>query len=553
MNNVTVLCFSPQFNNFVSFPYVYALFKHYYEVNGKETYNWIDPKYLKQNIDPKIIAEWLASLDLKYLFASLYIWNYNYTHSVLREYRKLCPDTIIVAGGPNVFIRDPIYFLEHPWVNVCCDPNVYGEVFITDLLDGNDWEEVTGAVWKTGRSFKPFVIRDFEWAPSPYENNLDYAISLVYEYTNVSMQLETSRGCPFKCSFCEWGGGIGTKMNKRKLEDIKKDIDAMVVAGVYAFQICDSNFGFWEEDVEVMRYIADYKKTLNIPKTIEIYGWSKNNHKYHYDILKHMTGAGFTQHYAISLQSIKEETLKNINRFDVPIQQRIEFARKVQKEIGTPIQFEILLGLPGDTIDEYYDAIDLRHEFKDFINFVWWMLPNTEGHTPEYRKKHGILTAWTQTVEAEFEDWESSVWEETQENWEYVIGTSTLTPQEWLEGYILDRFYVAAKQKDKVWDKLEAVRAELNLSPSMFWRRLMKAIPVVEQGDWHEMWEEAWPQFNSYIIPGGLSENFYVVTVRGKRYKFPAFAFEFYRRAIDEAMEFVKNYQEIGSLSNQQT
>lgn len=540
MKNVTVLNFSPQFNNYISFPYVYALFKHYYEINGTASCNWIDPKYLKQDVHPQEVAQWLSSLKLDYLFASLYVWNYSYTHLVLREYRKLNKDTVIVVGGPHVF-PGLEYFLDHPWIDLCCDTTVYGEVFITDLLNGNEWKDVAGAVWKKGRSLKPFVIRDFNWAPSPYTNSLNLALDLSQEHKLVSMQLETSRGCPYKCSFCEWGGGIGTKMNKRSLEDVKKDIDAMVAGGVDTLQICDSNFGFWEEDLEVMKYIAQYKKTIGIPRAVEIYGWSKNNHKYHYSILKEMKDAGFTQHYAVSLQSIKEETLTNVRRSDVPTEQRVDFARKVSNELGTTIQFELMLGLPGDTLAEYYRAIDIRHEFKDFINFVWWVLPNTEAHTLEYRKKYGLITAWSETVEAEFEAKKPQVWEETKDRWEYVIGSYTLKPEEWLEAFLLDRFYVTAKHDEGAWNALETARKKLNIAPSVFWKRVVQSIPHVKQGGWDLMWKEAWPQFQQLIVPGSVNRNLYVVNIQGKDWKFPELPMEFYERGLEEIIDFVSN------------
>jgi tRNA A37 methylthiotransferase MiaB len=540
IHDVTVLNFSPQINNYVSYPYVYALFKNYYELNGNKKYNWVNPKFLKQDVAPIEVAKWLSTLNLKFLFASLYVWNYSYTHLVLKEYRKLKQDTVIVVGGPHVFIEEA-YFNQHPWIDLCCETTVYGEVFITDLLDGNEWKDVTGAVWRTGKSTKPFIIRDFIWATSPYANSLTYSLELSYLHEFISMQLETSRGCPFKCSFCEWGGGIGTKMNKRPLAEVKLDIDAMVAGGVDTLQICDSNFGFWEEDLEIIKYIAEYKKTVGYPRALEIYGWSKNNHKHHYNILKEIHSAGFSQHYAVSLQSIREETLINVRRSDVPAAQRVEFARQVSNEIGTPIQFELILGLPGDTLDDYYSAIDLRHEFKDFINFVWWLLPNTEAHTLEYRKKHGLITAWSETVEAEFEAKKPMVWEETKDSWEYVIGTNTLTPQEWLEGFLLDRFYVTAKHDPGAWDALEAARKKIGVTPKTFWKRIIASIPHVKQGGWNLMWAEAWPQFNQLIVPNSVNRNLYIVNIQGKDWKFPELPMEFYERGLEEIIEFASN------------
>lgn len=540
MKRVTVLTFSPQFNNFVSFPYVYSLLKHYYETHGKNSYEWIDPLYIKQDTHPSEVAKWLHDQDLAFLFASLYIWNYSYTHLVLKEYRKLAPHVPIVIGGPHVF-PSPQYFNDHPWVDICCNPSTYGEVFITDLLDGNELKDVSGAIWRTGMNFTKFDIRGFNWAQSSYTNSLPLLLEMKDKYVNVNAQLETSRGCPYKCSFCEWGGGIGTKMSKRSLADVKMDIDAMVTGGVDTIQICDSNYGFWEEDVAVMQHIADYKNTIGVPRAVEIYGWSKNNHKYHYDILKIMHDAGFSQHYAVSLQSIKAETLANVRRMDVPTEQRVEFARKVANEIGTQIQFELILALPGDTLDDYYEAINMRHEFKDFINFVWWMLPNTEAYTPEYRQQHGLVTAWSETVDTEFDEHKPPVWEEAHDMWEYVIGSNTLKPIEWLEAFLLDRFYIAAKHDTAIWESLEELRSTLGLSPKEFWKQVIALIHTVDNPQWKQLWTEAWPQLLERIVPNSISKNLYVIELNGQPWKFPEIPLEFFNKCLPEIWEKLTN------------
>jgi tRNA A37 methylthiotransferase MiaB len=539
MKNVTVLNFAPQISNHLSFPYVYALLRHYYEINGSTKYNWVDPKYIRQNTDPKEVAQWLATLNLEFLLCSLYVWNYSYSHAVMREYKKLCPNTIIAVGGPHVFPEDQ-YFIDHPWVSLCCDVTTYGELFVTDLLDGNEWKDIIGAVWSGHRSTKPFIIRDFKWAPSPYRNSLVFATELCLN-DKVAVQLETSRGCPFKCSFCEWGGGIGTKMNKRPLDEIKADVDAMVAAGVDTIQICDSNFGFWTEDIEIMQHIANYKKLIGIPREVEIYGWSKNNVKHHFDILSAMQDAGFKQHYAVSLQSIREHTLKNVRRFDVPVENRIEFAKKVKNELGLDVQFEIMMALPGDTLDDYYEAINLRHEFNDFINFVWWVLPNTEAHTETYRKTHGLVTAWAETVESDFSDQQEITWEENKDSWEYVIGTNSLLPEEWLEAFILDRFYITAKMNTQVWKKLELTRLELNLSPKDFWKRVINVLSCTTQSGWGELWKDAWPEIQKLIVPNSVNKSLYILNIKGNSYTFPDLANEWYNRALDEIIEKVSD------------
>jgi putative methyltransferase len=65
----------------------------------------------------------------------------------------------------------------------------------------------------------------------------------LYPNGAIHIKLETTRGCPYSCTFCDWGGGVGTKVIKKNLNDVKSDIDSLIEVDPSSIYICDANFG----------------------------------------------------------------------------------------------------------------------------------------------------------------------------------------------------------------------------------------------------------------------------------------------------------------------
>jgi hypothetical protein len=61
---------------------------------------------------------------------------------------------------------------------------------------------------------------------------------------------ETTRGCPYKCTYCDWGGGTFTKVVKKPLETIFAEIEFLCANKIEYFFVADANFGIYKEDVD---------------------------------------------------------------------------------------------------------------------------------------------------------------------------------------------------------------------------------------------------------------------------------------------------------------
>lgn len=134
---------------------------------------------------------------------SSYIWNAEASYALARELKRAAPEVFIVFGGPAVAWRTESHFARAP-IDACAVGE--GELTWRELLGarlrGEPLAGVDGMFWREGleiRRSKPRAqIQDLESLPSPY---LDGTVPVE---EHASLWLETSRGCPFDCAFCDW-------------------------------------------------------------------------------------------------------------------------------------------------------------------------------------------------------------------------------------------------------------------------------------------------------------------------------------------------------------
>ncbi|MEJ6538754.1 MAG: cobalamin-dependent protein, partial [Halioglobus sp.] len=199
---------------------------------------------------------------------SVYTWNAAEVLDLMREVKDLCPEILIVVGGPHVQKASDYLFSEAVDIVVMGE----GEATFTDFLDASgpeQWPDVAGLafVQKGELVMTPERprFRNLNLLPSALD-----VISLLDDegHPYDCIAYETSRGCPYKCAFCEWGtGAIGTKMLSFSVDRIRHDWNFIVDAGIKNIWLTDSNFGALREDVEKAKALCEIKQRTGLPHT----------------------------------------------------------------------------------------------------------------------------------------------------------------------------------------------------------------------------------------------------------------------------------------------
>ena len=181
---------------------------------------------------------------------------------------------LIVFGGPEVAITDPKLFVDNPFMDlvICYE----GEITFKRVLkafESRDWETVPGLlINRNGEAVKTEDaerIETLEEVPSPYLSGI--FDDLIAKHPEVTWQgtLETNRGCPFACTFCDWGSLTYNKVKKFELQRVFDELEWMAKHNFDWISITDANFGmFPERDGMIADKIIEMQEKYGSPRKI---------------------------------------------------------------------------------------------------------------------------------------------------------------------------------------------------------------------------------------------------------------------------------------------
>ena len=305
---------------------------------------------------------------------STYVWNKNYNYLLAKKIKELNPNAILIFGGPEVPVSKSTIFETHPYMDIVV--KLEGEIIFKNVLErlaeGKPLTDVQGLIlnqngqaYDTGDAKRIEVLDDI---PSPYLTGVFDKIIAENPDVEWNVTLETDRGCPYACTFCDWGSLTYNKVKKFKLERIFAELEwAGKIKSGY-LSMTNANFGiFPERDNLIADKIIEVQKTYGYPKTFST-AWAKNQKREVVDIVKKLVDSpyGFNQGLTVSVQTMTDSVLEIIKRKNMDIN-RIEEVFAMCNQNNIPVYTETILGLPGETFETWQQ------------NF--WTLFNSGNHT----------------------------------------------------------------------------------------------------------------------------------------------------------------------------
>lgn len=288
---------------------------------------------------------------------SSYVWNNNWNNAVAKRVKELNPECVIVYGGPEPAINDPDMFAQIPWVDAVIKRE--GEQVFLDLLRNlNDLTRVPGLKLNnngisidTGEAAR---ITDLESLPSPYLTGV--FDDIIDENPNIewAATLETNRGCPYGCTFCDWGSLTYSKVTKFSLQRVLDEITWFGEKKIAFLSIADANFGmFVERDNQIVDHFIAVQNKYGFPYAYTA-SYAKNQRKDVLGIIEKLVHNSKQKNAGllVSLQTLSEEVLGNIKRKNLKINDCEVIFREAEKRM-VPVGTELILGLPGETLESW--------------------------------------------------------------------------------------------------------------------------------------------------------------------------------------------------------
>jgi len=311
---------------------------------------------------------------------SCYVWNTKEILLISNLLKKLSPAVKIVLGGPQVTYTADSVLTENEWVDVIVRGE--GEQTFAELLKyylnyGPAIEEIKGISHRTNGKIQSNesrpLIKNLDDIPSPFNEGIgDKSHSIL---------IETQRGCPFECAFCDSHKNFKS-VRYFSLERVKKDLHYLITSGVKRLFLADSTFNLdGKRAKEILRYIGSINKDTVISTELRAELLDRET----VDLLE-KAGVDFVE---FGLQSTNPITSKNIGRETnfTKFEEGISFLEK------SKIQYviQLIIGLPGDDLSSFKNSMDyVLHLAPTTLQaFELQLLPGTALY--ENADQHGML------------------------------------------------------------------------------------------------------------------------------------------------------------------
>ena len=370
------------------------------------------------------------------LLCSCYAWNWEIGTYLAKEVKKINPKCVIILGGPNVPNYSEGFFKKYPYIDILVHGE--GEYIIENIfkayLKDKDYSKIKGIETKEFRTEPQPRINDLEELPSPYLTNVVWELVEKEKGVTWVAPWETNRGCPYACTFCDWGSATNTKMRKWSEEKLFKEIEWFADNKTTYIDCCDANFGiFQDRDFRIASKVKNEKREKGFPLFFRP-TWAKFSSDKIIPIAKELQGVGLLRAVTLALQSLDETTLDIIKRANIKFDKFSELTDTFSAN-NIPTYTELIMGLPGETVESWKKGLEIiLSDSKIGTIYIYncAVFPNSPMNEPNYKKYYEIKTIRSPIYLAHTSKHDNSI----PEYEDISISTSSFTLDELKEMYL---------------------------------------------------------------------------------------------------------------------
>lgn len=285
---------------------------------------------------------------------SCYIWNINYVEEVAEEFHKLCPQVPIWVGGPEVSYETEAFLRSHPQMTGAILGE--GEQTFLELCEyyanGGELADIAGLAYREREQIHFTNARaalDMNRIPFCYEQDWNFENRIIY--------YESSRGCPFRCSYCL--SSVEKQLRFRDIELVKKELAFFIEKQVPQVKFVDRTFNCnHTHAMEIWRFIMEHDNGIT---------------NFHFEVsadllteeeitLIGQMRPGLIQ-LEIGVQSTNAATVEEIHR-TMQLERLKEVVQKVQQAGNIHEHLDLIAGLPYEDYATFAKSFDEIYALK---------------------------------------------------------------------------------------------------------------------------------------------------------------------------------------------
>lgn len=322
---------------------------------------------------------------------SCYIWNIEYVRQLVRNLKNLCPSVKIWVGGPEVsydcesFLRsllqvDGVLYGEGEksfpalieyYAAREKDANPLSKTF----PDGAAWLDENGIFHQTS----PQPLTPMEDLPFIYDE-----AGRMDGFKNRIIYYETSRGCPFSCSYCL--SSVDKRLRFRDIELVKKELRFFLDHNVPQVKFVDRTFNCkHDHSIAIWKYIMEHDNGIT-NFHFEIAADILNEEEL--ELLEQMR-PGLVQ-LEIGVQSTNPKTIKEIHRV-MDFEKVSRIVRRIQERGNVHEHLDLIAGLPYEDVESFAHSFDDVYALKPEQLQLGFLKVLKGSFMQEHQKEYGIV------------------------------------------------------------------------------------------------------------------------------------------------------------------
>lgn len=320
----------------------------------------LDPGFAGEASD-RAILDAIEERRPHVLGLALYVWNLVRSLWIAREAKRRVPGLAAIAGGPEVVPGRSELFDGGLDAAVPGEGEVPFRGFLARLLEGADPRRPESLAGVPGLLLAPLERggEPFSSGPAPPPPALDelgspYVAGLLDAARDRFLYLETARGCRFRCAFCRYDAERSRSPRRISLPRVRDVLDHAAEKRVEEIFLLDPTLNDRPDAAEFFRALAGGNPGPPAAKLFR-YGGELVAELVEPETADLMARAGFHTVEA-GLQSTNPETLRLVGRFRSP--ERFLRGARLLEERGIRVRADLILGLPGETLESAKRAID---------------------------------------------------------------------------------------------------------------------------------------------------------------------------------------------------
>lgn len=316
----------------------------------------IEVKEYTINNEMDLILQDMVKGSYDGIFVSSYIWNIEALNVIFTNYRKIKSNSFVIFGGPEVSFDPKDQLKQHPYLNgiICGEGERIFSEFLLHLQNTcleEAFRQTPGMAYRVGMDY-------FENPPMPLIDHLEeipFPYSDMALYQNRIIYYESSRGCPYNCSYCLSSALKGVR--HLSIERVKRDLKFFIDQKVPQVKFVDRTFNAVKSHaLAIMNYLMEIDNGIT---------------NFHFEITASLLDEDYIQliqksrkglfQFEVGIQTTNQMTLSEIHR---PIQfDRVkEKCLQVIRTGNVHLHVDLIAGLPYENYTSFLNSFDDVYE-----------------------------------------------------------------------------------------------------------------------------------------------------------------------------------------------